>query len=111
MLSALALPLFALAFGSSAPVVAFSAGAALAILLLHRHQFAGGVEPRRAASLVQEHQCEQPPGFDLVGHQVDQQRGQPDGLGGQEERMPGGRGQTGRVPNVADVEPTPGVSP
>jgi acyl phosphate:glycerol-3-phosphate acyltransferase len=36
MLSALALPLFALAFGSSLPVVAFSAGAALAILLLHR---------------------------------------------------------------------------
>jgi glycerol-3-phosphate acyltransferase PlsY len=36
MLSALALPLFALAFGSSVPVVAFSAGAALAILLLHR---------------------------------------------------------------------------
>jgi glycerol-3-phosphate acyltransferase PlsY len=36
LLSALALPLFALAFGSSALVVAFSAGAALAILLLHR---------------------------------------------------------------------------
>jgi glycerol-3-phosphate acyltransferase PlsY len=36
MLAALALPLFALAFGSSALVVAFSAGAALAILLLHR---------------------------------------------------------------------------
>jgi acyl phosphate:glycerol-3-phosphate acyltransferase len=36
MLAALALPLFALAFGSSALVVVFSAGAALAILLLHR---------------------------------------------------------------------------
>jgi acyl phosphate:glycerol-3-phosphate acyltransferase len=36
MLSALALPLFALAFGSSGVVVAFSVGAALAILLLHR---------------------------------------------------------------------------
>jgi glycerol-3-phosphate acyltransferase PlsY len=36
MLSALALPLFAFAFGSSGVVVAFSAGAALAILLLHR---------------------------------------------------------------------------
>jgi acyl phosphate:glycerol-3-phosphate acyltransferase len=36
MLSALALPVCALAFGSSAPVVAFFAGAALAILLLHR---------------------------------------------------------------------------
>jgi glycerol-3-phosphate acyltransferase PlsY len=36
MLSALTLPLFALAFGSSGVVVAFSAGAALAILLLHR---------------------------------------------------------------------------
>jgi len=36
MLAALALPLFALALGSSALVVVFSAGAALAILLLHR---------------------------------------------------------------------------
>jgi glycerol-3-phosphate acyltransferase PlsY len=36
MLSALALPVCALAFGSSVPVVAFFAGAALAILLLHR---------------------------------------------------------------------------
>ena len=36
MLAALALPLFALAFGSSVLVVVFSAGAALAILLLHR---------------------------------------------------------------------------
>jgi glycerol-3-phosphate acyltransferase PlsY len=36
MLSALTLPLFALAFGSSGVVVAFAAGAALAILLLHR---------------------------------------------------------------------------
>jgi glycerol-3-phosphate acyltransferase PlsY len=36
MLSALSLPLFALAFGSSVVVVAFSTGAALAILLLHR---------------------------------------------------------------------------
>jgi acyl phosphate:glycerol-3-phosphate acyltransferase len=36
MLAALTLPLFALAFGSSALVVVFSAGAALAILLLHR---------------------------------------------------------------------------
>jgi glycerol-3-phosphate acyltransferase PlsY len=36
MLAAIALPLFALAFGSSALVVVFSAGAALAILLLHR---------------------------------------------------------------------------
>jgi glycerol-3-phosphate acyltransferase PlsY len=36
MLSALTLPLFALAFGSSGVVVAFSAGAALAILFLHR---------------------------------------------------------------------------
>jgi acyl phosphate:glycerol-3-phosphate acyltransferase len=36
MLAALALPLFALAFGSSVPVVVFSAGAALAILVLHR---------------------------------------------------------------------------
>jgi glycerol-3-phosphate acyltransferase PlsY len=36
MLSALALPLFTLAFGSSRLVVAFSCGAALAILLLHR---------------------------------------------------------------------------
>jgi glycerol-3-phosphate acyltransferase PlsY len=36
MLAALALPLFAFAFGSSVPVVVFSAGAALAILILHR---------------------------------------------------------------------------
>jgi len=36
MLSAVSLPLFALAFGSSPLVVAFSAGAALAILILHR---------------------------------------------------------------------------
>jgi acyl phosphate:glycerol-3-phosphate acyltransferase len=36
MLAALALPLFALVFGSSGVVVVFSAGAALAILLLHR---------------------------------------------------------------------------
>jgi glycerol-3-phosphate acyltransferase PlsY len=36
MLSALSLPLFTLAFGSSRLVVAFSCGAALAILLLHR---------------------------------------------------------------------------
>jgi glycerol-3-phosphate acyltransferase PlsY len=36
MLSAVALPLFALAFGSSVLVVAFAAGAAIAILLLHR---------------------------------------------------------------------------
>jgi glycerol-3-phosphate acyltransferase PlsY len=36
MLAALALPLFALAFGSSVLVVVFSAGAAFAILLLHR---------------------------------------------------------------------------
>jgi acyl phosphate:glycerol-3-phosphate acyltransferase len=36
MLSALALPLFTLAFGSSRLVVAFSCGATLAILLLHR---------------------------------------------------------------------------
>ncbi|HET7856895.1 MAG TPA: glycerol-3-phosphate 1-O-acyltransferase PlsY [Gaiellaceae bacterium] len=36
MLSALSLPLFALAFGSSGLVVAFFAGAAVAILLLHR---------------------------------------------------------------------------
>ncbi|HYZ20103.1 MAG TPA: glycerol-3-phosphate 1-O-acyltransferase PlsY [Gaiellaceae bacterium] len=40
LLSALALPLFALVFGSSAPVVGFSAGAALAILLLHRANIA-----------------------------------------------------------------------
>jgi glycerol-3-phosphate acyltransferase PlsY len=36
MLAALALPLFALAFGSSVPVVVFATGAALAILVLHR---------------------------------------------------------------------------
>ena len=36
MLSAVSLPLFALAFGSSILVVAFSTGAALAILILHR---------------------------------------------------------------------------
>jgi glycerol-3-phosphate acyltransferase PlsY len=36
MVSAVSLPLFALAFGSSIPVVMFSAGAALAILILHR---------------------------------------------------------------------------
>jgi glycerol-3-phosphate acyltransferase PlsY len=36
MVSAVALPLLALAFGSSIPVVVFSAGAALAILVLHR---------------------------------------------------------------------------
>jgi glycerol-3-phosphate acyltransferase PlsY len=36
MLSALSLPLFALAFGSSGLVVTFFAGAAVAILLLHR---------------------------------------------------------------------------
>lgn len=36
MLSAVSLPLFAFAFGSSGPVVAFATGAALAILLLHR---------------------------------------------------------------------------
>jgi glycerol-3-phosphate acyltransferase PlsY len=36
MVSAVSLPLFALAFGSSIPVVVFSAGAALAILVLHR---------------------------------------------------------------------------
>jgi glycerol-3-phosphate acyltransferase PlsY len=36
MVSAVSLPLLALAFGSSIPVVAFSAGAALAILILHR---------------------------------------------------------------------------
>ena len=36
MVSAVSLPLLALAFGSSIPVVVFSAGAALAILILHR---------------------------------------------------------------------------
>lgn len=36
MLAALALPLFALALGSSVPVVVFATGAALAILVLHR---------------------------------------------------------------------------
>jgi acyl phosphate:glycerol-3-phosphate acyltransferase len=36
MVSAVSLPLLALAFGSSIPVVVFSAGAALAILVLHR---------------------------------------------------------------------------
>ena len=36
MLAAAALPLFALAFGSSLTVVAFGAGASIAILLLHR---------------------------------------------------------------------------
>jgi glycerol-3-phosphate acyltransferase PlsY len=36
MVSAVSLPLFALAFGSSVPVVVFATGAALAILVLHR---------------------------------------------------------------------------
>jgi glycerol-3-phosphate acyltransferase PlsY len=40
MLAAVALPVFALIFGSSVPVVVFAAGAALAILLLHRANIA-----------------------------------------------------------------------
>jgi glycerol-3-phosphate acyltransferase PlsY len=40
MLAAVALPVFALVFGSSVPVVVFAAGAALAILLLHRANIA-----------------------------------------------------------------------
>jgi glycerol-3-phosphate acyltransferase PlsY len=60
MLAAAALPLFALLFGASWPVVAFTAGAAVAIVLLHRTNIARlvrGTEnrfdlrARRAASL------------------------------------------------------------
>jgi glycerol-3-phosphate acyltransferase PlsY len=40
MLAAVALPVFALVFGSSVPVIVFAAGAALAILLLHRANIA-----------------------------------------------------------------------
>jgi glycerol-3-phosphate acyltransferase PlsY len=40
MLAAVALPVFALVFGSSVPVLVFAAGAAFAILLLHRANIA-----------------------------------------------------------------------
>jgi glycerol-3-phosphate acyltransferase PlsY len=40
MVSASTLPLFAFAFGASAPVVAFTAGAAVAIFVLHRANIA-----------------------------------------------------------------------
>jgi acyl phosphate:glycerol-3-phosphate acyltransferase len=40
MTAAATLPLFALAFGASAPVVAFAAGAAIAIFVLHRANIA-----------------------------------------------------------------------
>ena len=65
MISAITLPLFALLFDASWPVVAFTAGAALAIIVLHRGNIArlvhgqeskmrlrrpAGATPRRAAS-------------------------------------------------------------
>jgi glycerol-3-phosphate acyltransferase PlsY len=40
MISAVTLPLFALLFGASWPVVAFAAGAAVAIFVLHRGNIA-----------------------------------------------------------------------
>jgi acyl phosphate:glycerol-3-phosphate acyltransferase len=74
MLSALALPLFALAFGSSVPVVAFSAGAAVAILLLHRANIGrllGGTENRfdlrrRSGDSREARETTEPPPHGLV---------------------------------------------
>ena len=40
MTAAATLPLFAVAFGASAPVIAFAAGAAVAIFVLHRTNIA-----------------------------------------------------------------------
>jgi glycerol-3-phosphate acyltransferase PlsY len=40
MVSAASLPLFALLFGASSPVLAFTAGGAIAIVLLHRTNIA-----------------------------------------------------------------------
>ena len=49
ILTAVALPFLALAFGSSWPIVGFSAVAALGVILLHRHnvrRLLAGTEPR-----------------------------------------------------------------
>ena len=49
ILTAAALPVLALAFGSSWPIVGFSALAALGVILLHRHnvrRLLAGTEPR-----------------------------------------------------------------
>ena len=74
---------------------------ARAVLLLQRHQVAGGVHAGGAAGVVQQHQGEQPLGLRLVGHQRHEQPGQPDRLRGR------GRARTRSAPaggRVALVE-------
>ena len=54
-----------------------------AVLVVERHEIAGGVDPRGPSRVVQQHHGEEPVGLRFVGHELREQAGQADALGAQ----------------------------
>ena len=64
---------------------------AAAVLLLERHQRAGGIDPGRAPGVVQQHQGEQALCFRLLGHQLHQEPAEADRFRCRDRCAPGHR--------------------